>query len=324
LTLGKLGSGKPNSEWFVVALPYLLVILLFLTFTVLYPRFANLRNITGMLTVASVLLLVACGETFPILMGSIDLSVGAMLSSSAIVAAYFFPYGGPGMILVALAMGISSGLLNGALIVALKLPSFIVTLAMMYVYYGIATALTSGYNINIRSRAFSWISTGQMIPGVPNVIIWALVVFVLFVFISEKTKTGRYIYAIGGNEDAVRRMGINVNKYRILAFTFSGLLNGVACILLSSFLGMAPARLGDKYLFNSLIAVVIGGTSIMGGAGGLRRTVIGVLLIVIFDNGMNLMGVDSRIQAIGKGLLLLVAVFFTVLSSRRAKIVLTN
>ena len=324
MTLGKLGSGKPNSEWFVVALPYLLVILLFLTFTVLYPRFANLRNITGMLTVASVLLLVACGETFPILMGSIDLSVGAMLSSSAIVAAYFFPYGGPGMILVALAMGISSGLLNGALIVALKLPSFIVTLAMMYVYYGIATALTSGYNINIRSRAFSWISTGQMIPGVPNVIIWALVVFVLFVFISEKTKTGRYIYAIGGNEDAVRRMGINVNKYRILAFTFSGLLNGVACILLSSFLGMAPARLGDKYLFNSLIAVVIGGTSIMGGAGGLRRTVIGVLLIVIFDNGMNLMGVDSRIQAIGKGLLLLVAVFFTVLSSRRAKIVLTN
>ena len=324
MTLGKLGSGKPNSEWFVVALPYLLVILLFLTFTVLYPRFANLRNITGMLTVASVLLLVACGETFPILMGSIDLSVGAMLSSSAIVAAYFFPYGGPGMILVALAMGISSGLLNGALIVALKLPSFIVTLAMMYVYYGIATALTSGYNINIRSRAFSWISTGQIIPGVPNVIIWALVVFVVFVFISEKTKTGRYIYAIGGNEDAVRRMGINVNKYRILAFTFSGLLNGVACILLSSFLGMAPARLGDKYLFNSLIAVVIGGTSIMGGAGGLRRTVIGVLLIVIFDNGMNLMGVDSRIQAIGKGLLLLVAVFFTVLSSRRAKIVLTN
>ena len=87
---------------------------------------------------------------------------------------------------------------------------------------------------------------------------------------------------------------------------------------------MAPARLGDKYLFNSLIAVVIGGTSIMGGAGGLRRTVIGVLLIVIFDNGMNLMGVDSRIQAIGKGLLLLVAVFFTVLSSRRGKIVLTN
>ena len=277
-----------------------------------------------MLTVASVLLLVASGETFPILMGSIDLSVGTMLSSSAVVAAYLFPYGGLGMIIVAITMGILSGLVNGGLTVALRLPSFIVTLATMYVYYGIATALTHGYNINIRSRAFSWISNGQMIPGIPNIIIWSLIVFIAFVFISERTKTGRYIYGIGGNEDAMRRMGINVDKYRILAFMFSGLLNGVACILLSSFLGMAPARLGDKYLFNSLIAVVVGGTSIMGGVGGLRRTVMGVLLIVIFDNGMSLMGVDSRIQAVAKGFLLLVAVFFSALSSRRGKIILTN
>lgn len=322
--LGKFRLKEFNSERFVVVLPYFLIALLFLIFTGLYPRFANFRNITGILTVASVFLLVAAGETFPILMGSIDLSVGAMLSSSAIVAAYFFPYGGPGMIIAAIAMGLLSGLLNGSLIVALKLPSFIVTLAMMFAYQGIATALTSGYNINIRSMAFSWISTGQMIPGIPNIIIWALIVFVLFVFISERTKTGRYIYAIGGNEDAVKRMGINVNKYRIIAFAFSGLLNGVACVLLSSFLGMAPARLGDKYLFNALIAVVIGGTSIMGGVGGLRRTLIGVLLIVIFDNGMNLMGIDSRTQAIAKGALLLVAVFLTVLSSKRAKIVLTK
>ena len=308
-----------------MVLPYFLIVLLLAVFTGLYPPFLNFNNITGILTVASVFLLVAAGETFPILMGSIDLSVGTMLSSSAIVGAYLFPDGGLGMIIVTIAMGLLSGLLNGGLTVALRLPSFIITLATMFVYQGVATALTHGYNINIRSMAFSWISTGEIIPEIPNIIIWALIVFVVFVFISERTKIGRYIYAIGGNEDAVKRMGINVDKYRIIAFAFSGLLNGVASVLLSSFLGMAPARLGDKYLFDALIAVVIGGTSIMGGSGGLRRTLIGVLLIVIFDNGMALMGIDSRAQTIAKGLLLIVAVFFTVLPSERGKkIVLTK
>lgn len=271
-----------------------------------------------------VFLLVAAGETFPILMGSIDLSIGTMLSSSSIVAAYLFPYGGPWMIVVAIAMGLISGIVNGSLIVALRLPSFIVTLAMMFAYRGIATSLTSGYNINIRSRTFSWISTGEIIPGVPNILLWGIIVFVIFVIISTRTKIGRYIYAIGGNESAVKRMGINVDKYRIIAFAFSGLLNGIACVLLSSYLGMAPARLGDKYLFNGLTAVIVGGTSIFGGIGGLMRTLIGVLLIGVFDNGMNLIGVDSRGQDIAKGILLIAAISVTIFSQKRGKIKLTK
>jgi ribose transport system permease protein len=316
--------GFIRSERFVEALPYFLVVMLFFIFTGLYPSFANIRNITGILTVSTVFLLVAAGETFPILMGGIDLSIGTMLSSSSIVAAYLFPYGGPWMILVAIAMGLISGIVNGSLIVALRLPSFIVTLAMMFAYRGIATSITSGYNINIRSRSFSWISTGEIIPGIPNIIIWGVIVFIIFLIISKRTKIGRYIYAIGGNEDAVKRMGINVNKYRIIAFAFSGLLNGVACVLLSSYLGMAPARLGDKYLFNGLTAVIVGGTSIFGGIGGLMRTLIGVLLIGVFDNGMNLIGVDSRGQDIAKGVLLIIAVSVTILSQKRGKIILTK
>jgi ribose transport system permease protein len=313
-----------RSERFVGSLPYFLVVILFAIFTGLHPSFANIRNITGILTVSTVFLLVAAGETFPILMGGIDLSIGTMLSSSSIVAAYLFPYGGPWMILVAIAMGLISGIVNGSLIVALRLPSFIVTLAMMFAYRGIATSITSGYNINIRSRSFSWISTGEIIPGIPNIIIWGVIVFIIFLIISKRTKIGRYIYAIGGNEDAVKRMGINVNKYRIIAFAFSGLLNGVACVLLSSYLGMAPARLGDKYLFNGLTAVIVGGTSIFGGIGGLMRTLIGVLLIGVFDNGMNLIGVDSRGQDIAKGVLLIIAVSVTILSQKRGKIILTK
>ena len=313
-----------RSEKFAAALPYSIILMLFLLFTGMYPSFANIRNIIGILTVSTVFLLVAAGETFPILMGSIDLSIGTMLSSSSIVAAYLFPSGGLGMISVAIAMGLVSGMINGSLIVALRLPSFIVTLAMMFAYRGIATSITSGYNINIRNESFSWISTGEIIPRVPNILLWGLIVFVAFLLISTKTKTGRYIYAIGGNENAVKRMGINVDKYRIIAFTFSGLLNGVACVLMSSYLGMAPARLGDKYLFNGLTAVIVGGTSILGGTGGLMRTLIGVLLIGVFDNGMNLIGVDSRGQDIAKGVLLLIAISVTILSQKRGKIILTK
>lgn len=313
-----------RSERFTEALPYFLLVILFLIFTGLYPSFANIRNIKGILTVSTILLLVAAGETFPILMGSIDLSVGTMLSSSSIVAAYLFPDSVPWMIVVAISMGLLSGIVNGSLIVALRLPSFIVTLAMMFVYRGIATSITSGYNINIRSSSFSWISTGEIIPGIPNILLWGLIVFIIFVVISNKTRIGRYIYAIGGDENVAKSMGINVNRYKIIAFAFSGLLNGVACVLLSSYLGMAPARLGDKYLFNTLTAVIVGGTSIFGGTGGLMRTLIGVLLIGLFDNGMSLIGVDSRGQDIAKGVLLIMAISVTILSQRRGKIILTK
>lgn len=313
-----------RSERFIEALPYFLLVILFLIFTGLYPSFANIRNIKGILTVSTILLLVAAGETFSILMGSIDLSVGTMLSSSSIVAAYLFPDSVPWMIVAAISMGLLSGIVNGSLIVALRLPSFIVTLAMMFVYRGIATSITSGYNINIRSSSFSWISTGEIIPGIPNILLWGLTVFIIFVVISNKTRIGRYIYAIGGDENVAKNMGINVNRYKIIAFAFSGLLNGVACVLLSSYLGMAPARLGDKYLFNTLTAVIVGGTSIFGGAGGLMRTLIGVLLIGLFDNGMSLIGVDSRGQDIAKGVLLIMAISVTILSQRRGKIILTK
>lgn len=313
-----------RSERFIEALPYFLLVILFLIFTGLYPSFANIRNIKGILTVSTILLLVAAGETFPILMGSIDLSVGTMLSSSSIVAAYLFPDSVPWMIVAAISMGLLSGIVNGSLIVALRLPSFIVTLAMMFVYRGIATSITSGYNINIRSSSFSWISTGEIIPGIPNILLWGLIVFIIFVVISNKTRIGRYIYAIGGDENVAKNMGINVNRYKIIAFAFSGLLNGVACVLLSSYLGMAPARLGDKYLFNTLTAVIVGGTSIFGGTGGLMRTLIGVLLIGLFDNGMSLIGVDSRGQDIAKGVLLIMAISVTILSQRRGKIILTK
>jgi len=315
---------KFNLQKLVSFLPFILLGVVFLVFTILFPPFARFRNIMGILSVSTVFLLVASGETFPILMGSIDLSIGMMLCSSAIVGAYFFPYGGPWMILIVLAMGVVSGLVNGLLIVSLRLPSFIVTLAMMYIFKGLATSMTDGYNINIRNRNFTWLASGKLIPEVPNIILFGFIVFFVFVIISKKTKIGLYIRAIGSNEESMKRMGINVNKYRVIAFIFSGLLNGFGCVLLCAYLGMAPAQLGDKYLFNTLIAVVVGGTSIAGGVGGLMRTFVGVFLIGMFDNGMNLVGVGSNVQNIVKGLLLIAAISMVVFSVKRGKISLTK
>ena len=315
---------KTRLEILTAILPYLLLAAVFIIFSILIPPFSRIRNITGILTISTVFLLVAAGETFPIMMGSIDLSVGSMLSSSSIMAAFLFPNGGPWMIILGIVFGLLSGLLNGSLIVLLKLPSFIITLSMMFIFKGIATGLTDGYNIAIRNRDFSWISTGQLIPGLPNVILWGFIIFFIFVYISKNTKVGMYIKAIGSNENSLKKMGINVNKYRIIAFGFSGLLNGFACILLASYLGMAPARLGDKYLFNTLIAVVVGGTSIMGGTGGLIKTLLGVLLIGMFDNGMNLLGVGSNVQDISKGILLVLAISLVIFSQKRGKILLTK
>jgi branched-subunit amino acid ABC-type transport system permease component len=118
---------------------------------------------------------------------------------------------------------------------------------------------------------------------VPNVILWALIVYFVFVYINEKTKFGRYLFAIGGDEDVAARMGINVNKYRIIAFALSGLLTGFATLFLSSKLGVVSGRLGPTYLFNALIAVVIGGTPLSGGIGGVKKTFIGVLIITILE-----------------------------------------
>lgn len=315
---------KLNIENIMAILPVVLLVGIFSVFAIIYPPFSSLRNIMGIVRISMVLLLVAIGETFPILMGSIDLSVGAMLGCCAVVAAYFFPGGGFWMIFLAIAVGLISGFVNGLLIVLLKLPSFIITLAMMYVYIGIATGLTKGYNIPIRNRDFANISTGEIIPGIPNVVIWGSIVFLIFLFISYRTKVGRYILAIGSNEESMKTMGVKVNKYRLIAFVFSGLLTGIASVLLASYLSMAPSRLGDRYLFNTLIAVIVGGTSIMGGSGGLIRTLIGVLLICTFDNGMALIGAGSNVQNIAKGILLIVAISLVVLSHKRDKILLTK
>ncbi|MBN2049702.1 MAG: ABC transporter permease [Spirochaetales bacterium] len=300
---------KIQLETFVRYVPLLLILLLFIIFSLTSTAFIKFRNLVEILQLSSIYLLLAAGETFPVLMGSIDLSIGGIIVASGVIAATIAPYGGIGTVVLILVIALLLGMLNGLIVAFLKLPSFIVTLATWFIYAGIAIALTEGYNINIRSNQFSNISNGRFIPGIPNLILWALLIYFLFVFLSEKTKMGRYIFAIGGKEDVAARMGINVGKYKIIAFSICGLLVGAGTLLLSSRLGMASARLGSSYLFNALIAVVLGGTALSGGVGGVRKTILGVLIITMMENGMNLSGVDIRVQYIVKAAILIAGVY---------------
>lgn len=295
---------------FVVRIaPVVFVFIVLIIFSILSPSFLKLRNAIEILQISAIYLLFATGVTFPILMGSIDLSISGIIVASGVIAMTLAPTGGFWTVVLTLIIGLVLGVLNGFLTAKLKLPSFIVTLSTMFIYSGIATAITGGYNIDVRSNGFSAIANGRIIPGIPNIIIWALLVYLGSVLFSEKTIIGRYIFAIGGKEDVASRMGINIAKYKIIAFGISGILIGAGTVLLSSRIGMASARLGSSYLFNTLIAVVVGGTALSGGVGGVRYTILGVVIITILENGMNLIGVDIRIQYIIKAAILIGAVF---------------
>jgi ribose transport system permease protein len=307
---------KSTVNRYIAYVPLILVVGLFLVFSLIAPAFLTFRNIIEILQLSSIYLMIAAGATFPILMGSIDLSVAGIIVGSGVIAAKILPYGGilTGVLIIIVAVLL--GMINGLIVVGLRLPSFIVTLSTWFIYSGVALALTGGYNVDIRNNQFSLISNGRIIPGVPNMIIWALLLYALFVFLSERTKPGRYIFAIGGKEDVAARMGINVGLYKIIAFSLCGFFIGAGTLLLSSRLGMASARLGSSYLFNALIAVVLGGTALSGGDGGLRKTVMGVLIITMLENGMNLAGIDIRIQDITKAVILISGVYMISIPTR--------
>ena len=307
---------KIDIKKIVNLVPVIVIVALMIIFSFLSPAFIRVRNIIEILQLSSIYLLIAAGVTFPILMGSIDLSITGIIVGSGVLAATIAPVGGFFTVFLILFIGLCLGLFNGFLVAKVKLPSFIVTLATNFIYCGIAVALTEGYNINIRSNFFSNISNGRMIPGIPNSIILAGIVYIVFVYLSEKTKTGRYIMAIGGKEDVAARMGINVAKYKIIAFALSGLLIGCGTLFLSSRLGMASAQLGSGYLFSTLIAVVVGGTALSGGVGGVRRTILGVLIITILENGMTLGGIDVRIQYMVKAVILIGSVYLISIPDR--------
>lgn len=305
-TISAAVAGVEKSLWF----PLGVVIALFLFFSFTTDTFATLRNFTGITGQAATLLIVCLGATFVVLMGSIDLSVGAVVLLVGALSVTLLNTLGLGywVLPVAAALGGGLGLLNGAIYAYGRIPSFIVTLGTLSVFTGLALMLLDGRAIQFNMIGFEEISIGQLIPRLPNIALWALIAWASVVVIGARTRFGRYMYLIGGGELVANTSGLPVRRYKIYAFIMSGLFAGLGSVLAVARLGAAGPSLGSDLLLNSLAAIVVGGTSLAGGVGGPHRTLLGVLIIAMLDNGLNLMGVSQYLQMIVKGLVVIAAV----------------
>lgn len=310
-------SGLRNLRLPPLVGPLLVLVLLVLVVTIINPRFLSSTNISNLLRQSSILLIVAMGETFIIVMGSIDLSIeGVMALTSVIIgllAENYFNTNDFGIWAVLLAVGAGTlmGFSNGVFHTKLRIPSFMATLGMMYVGLGLATWLSNGMNLPILDpMLLSW-ARGNTGP-IPNLTFFGIVMFLLAFFLERYTRFGRYVFAIGGAEDRAKLAGVPIDKYKILAFTLSGFFIGVGGVLNSARIGAGAANSGLNYLFATITAVVVGGTALTGGTGGVLGTLIGALIVTVIGNGMVLAGVHSWWQLAVQGIIITVAVILTI------------
>lgn len=306
VSAGRILQGIDTSFW----LPIAVVAFLLVFFSVATESFATVRNLTALTGQGSALLIACLGTTFVILMGSIDLSVGAivlLVGAVSVQAVNQLGIGGA-VIPLALALGALLGLVNGLVYAYGRVPSFVVTLGSLSIFSGIALQILEGRAIQYTDVSLDRFAIGQWVPSLPNIALWALVAWAASVFVARHTRFGRYSYLIGGGETVAQVSGILVRRYKVYAFAASGLLAGLAGILSVARLGAAGPTLGQDLLLNSLAAIVVGGTSLAGGTGGPQRTLIGVIIITVMDNGLNLMGISEFTQMVVKGAVVIAAV----------------
>lgn len=293
-----------------VWLPIAVVVALVAFFSLATESFATWRNFTSLSGQAGALLIVCLGGSFIVLMGSIDLSVGAIVLFVAAASVQILNHTevGGGIFFVAAAIGTALGLVNGLVYAVGRVPSFVVTLGTLSIFSGLALQILHGRAIQFDLPGFEEIAIGQLVPRLPNIALCALLAWGGAVLVANRTRFGRYMYLIGGGETVARTAGIPVRRYKIYAFALAGLLTGIGAILIVARLGAAGPSVGQDLLLSSLAAIVVGGTSLSGGVGGPHRTLIGVLIITIIDNGLNLMGVSQYSQMVVKGAVVIAAV----------------
>ncbi|WP_262121425.1 ABC transporter permease [Anaerococcus sp. Marseille-Q5996] len=289
----------------------LALIILMVFVSILNPTFLQANNLMNLMRQLIINGFIALGMTFVILTGGIDLSVGSTLAVTSAIFAGLLQNGMNTIlaILIALGLGLILGLINGFLITKGKLAPFIVTLATMTIFRGLTLVYTDGRPIAgpKDNFAFKFLGKGQFF-GVPfQVILFALAFLILWTILN-KTALGRKIYAVGGNEKASFISGINIDKVKISVYVISSLMAVLSGLVLTSRLNSAQPTAGVAYEMDAIAAVVLGGTSMTGGSGSLTGTLIGILILGVLNNGLNLLGVSSFYQQIVKGIVILIAV----------------
>lgn len=289
-------------------------------FAVSNPVFLSMGNIINILRQISFNTILAMGMTVVIITGGIDLSVGSVLALASVVATSYIKVSSPQIpvavaIILGLAIGALCGLFNGFFVTKGALPPFIATMIMMTIARGAAQLYTKGRPVSGLLAGFTYMGSGFFL-GIPIPIYLLLLVVLVTFFILNKTRIGRWIYAVGGNESAAKASGIKVDKVKLFAYVYSGILAALVGLIMTARLNSASPIVGVGYETDAIAASVIGGTSMDGGKGKVYNVVIGALIIGTISNGLDILNVSSYWQQIVKGVIILIAVLVDRRASR--------
>jgi ribose transport system permease protein len=299
--------------------PVMVLLLLIVVFSIACGRnFASRDNLVAILNQLAIPLVIAFGLTFVIMIGSIDLSIdGTVGMAGSLMAVFVLNSQFPGMnmgvwgALLAVLTSVVIGFIVGIVHVKLRIPSFMVTFAFMYVCRGIGMLSYQGHPPTINDPLFVALAKASFL-GIPFITWVALLMMALCYFIQEYTAFGRYVYAVGTNESIPRAVGVSVDKVKIQVFTLAGFLFGVAGVIGAIRLGQGQVGIGEGLMFPAQAAVVVGGTSLAGGKGGVVNTIVGVLIMTVLTNGLVLLSVNPYVRTGIQGLIILVAVILTI------------
>jgi ribose transport system permease protein len=322
-------KAETRNYWLRVgaALGFLIVVALVINFAA-HGTFLQPDNVVRVLRQITYNFIMGVGETFVIITAGIDLSIGSMISLTGVVMALFANatglHGFPliaATLLVGLAVGAAAGFVNAVPVVKLNLPPFITTLAMMQIALGLSYILSGGQPVPLQMTDFQHTGYG-VIPHtkIPYPVIWMIVVLIISSVLLMRTRFGRYVFAIGGNEEAARLAGVNVGRIKTAVYVISGMCAAVVGFLyMSLFSSGSPQTATGNEMLNAIAAVVVGGTSLMGGRGAIIGTFFGALLIGFLDNAMNLLQINSYLQWVVLGVVILLAVVLDELRKRYLK-----
>ena len=319
-------SGVRISGAFHRLLAFSGLIALVVVFSLASPNFMQTQNVLAILQATSVNGVLAIAATLVIITGGIDLSVGTLMTFCAVITGVVLTNLGmplPLGILASILAGAFCGLISGVIIAKLKVPPFIATLGMMLILKGLSLVISGTKPIYFNDTpGFNQIALGSAIGSifpavpVPNGVLILFLVAGLAAFVLSKTALGRYTFALGSNEEAVRLSGVNVDRWKIAVYAVAGAICGVAGLLIASRLNSAQPALGQGYELDAIAAVVIGGTSLSGGRGTVLGTLIGALIISVLANGLRILSVAQEWQTVVTGLIIILAVYADILRRR--------
>lgn len=294
--------------------PLLGLVIIYLIFVVASASFRTFDTGKTILTQAVILGTLSAGPTIVLISGGLDLSIGSLFCLVGVVAGRLLIADVPvvWVVLLSLAVGAACGAFNGAIIVGTGIPAFIATLGMMKSFRGLAEILGMNQDMSRFPEAFQMIGKGYLIP----ISIMAVTFLLVYVFLS-RTKVGFNCYAIGGSNEVSRLAGVPVKKYYVIYYTIGGLVAAISAIILVARLNFTNSAFGVGMELNAIAAVIIGGTSLSGGVGGIGRTVIGVLIVTTLNAGLSHLGVSSSWQQISIGIVIILAVWLDVIQRRR-------